>query len=158
MIPSNGFLRDTNFGLDYADASQVSLGDRAAWNGFGSEGHIKSPRIKETLGSGDLTLRQDFEGSGIGKFFSSAEAGLDYTHRHKHKTVTELDLFLKNGRLQSLIDPRFLTGPTSLSFSGDMDILGVKVTDLVNNGGYYDIVQLEDRTISTKRGTSRKIS
>jgi len=144
-IPANGFLRDTNFNLDYADASQVSLGDRAAWNGYGSEGHIKSPHIKETLGSGDLTLRQDFEGgSGIGGFFSSVEAGLDYTHRHKQKTVTELDLFLKNGRLQSLIDPRFLTGPTSLDFSGNMDILGVKVTDLVNNGGYFDIVQLED--------------
>ena len=145
VIPANGFLRDTNFGLDYADASQVSLGDRAAWGGYGSEGHIKSPHIKETLASGDLTLRQDFEGgSGIGRFFSSVEAGLDYTHRHKQKTVTELDLFLKNGRLQSLIDPRFLTGPTSLDFSGNMDILGVKVTDLVNNGGYYDVVQLED--------------
>ena len=144
-IPANGFLRDTNFTLDYADASRVSLGDRAAWGGYGSEGHIKSPHIKETLASGDLTLRQDFEGgSGIGRFFSSVEAGLDYTHRHKQKTVTELDLFLKNGRLQSLIDPRFLTGPTSLDFSGNMDILGVKVTDLVNNGGYYDIVQLED--------------
>jgi iron complex outermembrane receptor protein len=105
---------------------------------------MKSPHIKETLGSGDLTLRQDFEGSGIGKFFSSAEVGVDYTHRHKQKTVTELDLFLKNGRLQSLIDPEFLTDPTSLSFAGDMNILGVQVTDLVNSGNYYDIVQLED--------------
>jgi iron complex outermembrane receptor protein len=143
-IPANGFLRDTNFTLDYADASQVSLGDRAAWNGYGSDGHIKSPHIKETLAQGDLTLRQDFEGSGIGKFFSSAEVGADFTHRHKHKEVTELDLFLKNGRLQTLIDPQFLTGPTSLGFSGNMDILGVQVFDLVNNGGYYDIVQLED--------------
>jgi len=143
-IPANGFLRDTNFTLDYADASQVSLGDRAAWNGYGSEGHIKSPHIKETLGSGDLTLRQDFEGTGLGNFISSVEAGVDYTHRHKQKTVTELDLFLKNGRLQSLVDPEFLTGPTSLGFSGDMHILGVQVIDLVNSGQYFDVVQLED--------------
>jgi iron complex outermembrane receptor protein len=143
-IPFNGFLRDTNFTLDYADASQVSLGDRAAWNGYGSEGHIKSPHILEKLASGDLTLRQDFDGTGIGKFFSSAEAGLDYTHRHKQKDVTELDLFLKNGRLQSLIDPQFLTGPTSLSFSGNMNILGVEVTNLVNNGNYFDVVQTVD--------------
>ena len=143
-IPTNDFLRDTNFTLDYADASKVSLGDRSAWNGYGSEGHMKSPHIKETLGSGDLTLRQDFDGTGIGNFFSSAEVGVDYTHRHKQKTVTELDLFLKNGRLQSLVDPEFLTGPTSLSFAGDMDILGVQVTDLVNSGNYYDIVQLQD--------------
>jgi iron complex outermembrane receptor protein len=144
VIPGNDFLRDSNFGLDYADASQVSLGDRAAWTGYGSEGHIKSPHIKETLASGDLTLRQDLEGSGIGKFFSSVEAGLDYTHRHKDKTVTELDLFLKDGRLQRLVDPRFLTDPTSFSFAGTMNVLGVKVFDLVNSGDYYDIVQLED--------------
>ena len=150
--------KTTNFTLDYADASQVSLGDRAAWNGYGSDGHIKSPHIKETLDSGDLTVRQDFEGSGIGNFFSSVEAGLDYTHRHKDKTVDELDLFLKNGRLQSLIDPQFLTDPTSLGFSGDMNVLGVKVTDLVNNGNYYDIVPTAGPTISTRRGTSRKIS
>lgn len=144
VIPADGFLNDSNFGLDYADASQVSLGDRAAWNGYGSEGHIKSPHIKEVLGSGDLTLRQDFEGTGLGNFISSVEAGLDYTHRHKDKTVTELDLFLKDGRLQSLIDPQFLTGPTSLSFAGDMNVLGVEVSNLVNNGNYYDVVQLQD--------------
>lgn len=143
-IPVNDFLHDTNFLLNYADASQVSLGDRAAWTGYGSEGHIKSPHIKETLASGDLTLRQDFEGTGLGNFISSVEAGLDYTHRHKDKTVSELDLFLKNGRLQSLINPQFLTAPTSLDFSGNMNVLGVKVTPLVNSGNYYDVVQLQD--------------
>lgn len=145
-VPTNDFLHDDNFTLDYADASQVSLGDRAAWNGYGSEGHVKSPHIKETLYSGDLTVRQDFEGSGFSNVFSSVEAGLDYTHRHKDKRVDELDLFLKNGRLQSLIDPQFLTGPTSLGFSGNMDVLGVKVTDLINHGNYYDIVDLADGT------------
>jgi iron complex outermembrane receptor protein len=144
VIPANDFLQVTNFGLNYADASQVSLGDRSAWGGYGSEGHIKSPHIKERLAQGDLTLRQEFERTGIGNFFSTVEAGLDYTHRHKDKTVTELDLFLKNNRLQSLIDPQFLTGPTSLGFAGDMNLLGVKVTDLVNNGNYYDIVQTVD--------------
>ena len=144
VIPRNGFLQDTNFGLDYADASQVSLGDRSTWGGYGSEGHIKSPRIKETLASGDLTLQQDLRDTGFGNVFSGIEAGLDYTHRHKHKTVEELDLFLKNGRLQSLIAPEFLTGPTSLGFSGNMNVLGVQVFDLVNSGNYYDIVQLQD--------------
>jgi len=144
VIPSNDFLQVKNFGLDYADANNVSLGDRSAWGGYGFEGHTRTPKIKETLASGDLTLRQDLEGTGIGSFLSSIEAGLDYTHRHKDKTVGEWDIFLKNDRLQTLIDPRFLTGPTSLSFAGDMNILGVKVTDLVNNGNYYDIVPLEN--------------
>ena len=144
VVPSDDFLQSRNFGLDYADANQVSLGDRGAWGGYGSEGHIKAPHIKETLGSGDLTLKQDLAGTGIGSFLSSVEVGLDYTHRHKQKTVTELDLFLKNGREQVLVDPQFLTGPTSLGYAGDLNVLGVEVDNLVNNGGYYDIVQLED--------------
>jgi iron complex outermembrane receptor protein len=144
VIPANGFPQFTNFSLDYANASQVSLGDRSAWSGYGSEGHIKSPHIKETLASGDLTLRQDFQGSSIGDVLSSVDVGLNYTHRHKDKTVSELDLFLKNGRQQVLIDPKYLTDPTSLSFAGDMSVLGVDVANLVNNGNYYDVVQLED--------------
>lgn len=140
VIPANDFPQFTNFGLDYADPSQVSLGDRAAWGGYGSEGHIKSPRIKETLAAGDLTLRQDLDTG----FVSSVDVGVDFTRRHKHKTVSELDLFLKNGRQQVLIDPQYLTDPTSLSFAGDMNVLGVDVADLVKNGGYYDIVQLQD--------------
>jgi iron complex outermembrane receptor protein len=144
LIPGGDFSRVTNFGLDYADADKVSLGDRGAWGGYGSEGHIKSPHIRERLASGDLTLRQDFEGSAIGGFFSSIEAGLDYTHRHKDKTVTELDLFLKNNRQQVLIDPKFLSHSTPLSFAGDMNVLGVNVDDLVGSGRYYDIVQLQD--------------
>ena len=140
VIPANGFSQSTNFGLDYADPNQVSLGDRAAWGGYGSEGHLKSPHIKETLASGDLTLRQDLQSN----FFSSIEAGVDYTHRHKDKTVSELDLFLKNDRQQVLIDPQYLTDPTSLSFAGDMNVLGVDVRNLVNSGNYYDIVQLQE--------------
>jgi iron complex outermembrane receptor protein len=143
-IPTDDFLQDTNFGLDYADASHVSLGDRSAWGGYGYDGHTRTTRIQEKLASGDLTLRQDFEGSGIGNFVSSVEAGLDYTHRHKDKTVDEFDIFLKNDRLQALVDPQFLTDPTSLSFGGDMNILGVNVTDLVNNGNYYDILPLDN--------------
>lgn len=144
VIPANDFLQVRNFGFNYADASQVSLGDRSAWGGYGSDGHLKSPHIKETLTSGDLTLRQDLQGTGLGNFISSVEAGLDYTHRHKDKTVAELDLFLKNDRLQSLVDPRYLTDPTSLGFAGTMSVLGVKPADVLNSGQYYDIVQLQD--------------
>jgi iron complex outermembrane receptor protein len=144
VVPLNDFLQSRNFSLNYADASRVSLGDRAGWGGYGSDGHIKAPHIKETLASGDLTLRQDLQGTGIGNFISSVEAGVDYTHRHKDKTVTELDLFLKNDREQVLVDPRFLTGPTSLSYASNINVLGVDVDSLVNNGNYYDIVQLQD--------------
>jgi iron complex outermembrane receptor protein len=138
QVPANDFPQFTGFGLNYADANQVSLGDRAPWGGWGHDGLKKSPHIKETLASGDLTLKQDLGGG----FFSSVEAGVNYTHRHKHKTVDELDLFLKNDRDQVLVDPRYLTDPTSLSFAGMGDVLGVRIADALNN--YYDAVQLQD--------------
>ena len=137
-IPTNGFPQYTGFGLNYDDASQVSLGDRAPWGGWGHDGLKKSPHIKETLGSGDLTLKQDLEGG----FFSSIEAGVDFTHRHKTKTVGELDLFLKNDRMETLIDPKFVTGPVSLGFAGMGDVLGVDIASALPT--YYDVVQLQD--------------
>lgn len=137
-IPADDFPSFSGFGLDYADASQVSLGDRAPWGGWGHDGLKKSPHVKETLASGDLTLRQELGGG----FFSSVEAGLDYTHRKKNKTVDELDLFLKNDRMETLVDPKFLTDPVDLGFAGMGDVLGVDIAKAL--GTYYDVVQLQD--------------
>jgi iron complex outermembrane receptor protein len=141
-IPTNDFPQFTGFGLNYADANQVSLGDRAPWGGWGHDGLKKSPHIKETLASGDATLRYDMADNALGGFFSSIEAGVDYTHRRKKKTVDELDLFLKNNRDQVLVDPQFLSDPTSLGFAGFGDVLGVRIADALDT--YYDVVQLQD--------------
>jgi len=141
-IPANDFPQFTGFGLNYADANQVSLGDRAPWGGWGHDGLKKSPHVKETLTSGDATLRYDMNDNPLGGFFSSIEAGVDYTHRRKTKTVDELDLFLKNNRDQTLVDPQFLTDPTSLDFAGFGDVLGVQIADALDT--YYDVVQLQD--------------
>jgi iron complex outermembrane receptor protein len=138
QIPTNDFPQFTGFGLNYADANQVSLGDRAPWGGWGHDGLKKSPHIKETLGSGDLTLKQDLDGP----VFSSLEGGIDYTHRHKTKTVDELDLFLKNNRMETLVSPQFLTNPVSLGFAGMGDVLGVDIASALPT--YYDTVQLQD--------------
>jgi iron complex outermembrane receptor protein len=131
-ISPNDFPRFTGFGLNYADANQVSLGDRAPWGGWGHDGLSKSPHIKETLYSADLTVRQDLGGG----FFSHLEAGVDFTHRHKDKTVDEIDLFLKNDRQQVLVDPQFLTGPTDLGYAGFGNVLGVEIANALST--YYD--------------------
>lgn len=140
-IPANDFPQFTGWGLNYADANQVSLGDRAPWGGWGHDGLKKSPHIKETLSSADATFRYDTDNI-LGGFFSTVEAGVDFTHRRKKKTVDELDLFLKNGRAQVLVDPEFLTDPTSLGFAGFGDVLGVQIADALDT--YYDVVQLTD--------------
>ena len=111
--------------------------------GTGPRAMIKSPHIKETLASGDLTLRQDLEGSGIGNFFSSVEAGLDYTHRHKDKTVNELDLFLKNNRHAGPGRSAVPDGPDFAGLRRRHGRAGRRCRQTcVNNGNYYDIVQL----------------
>ena len=138
QIPAEDFPQFTGLGLNYADANHVSLGDRAPWGGWGHDGLKKSPHIKETLASGDLTLKQDFDNA----FLSSIEVGADYTHRHKHKTVDELDLFLKNNRMETLVDPKYLTGPVSLDFAGMGDVLGVDIASALP--AYYDTKQLQD--------------
>jgi iron complex outermembrane receptor protein len=137
-IPADDFPQFTGLGLNYADANEVSLGDRAPWGGWGHDGLKKSPHIQETLESADLTVRQDLASS----FLSSIEAGVDFTHRHKNKTVGELDLFLKNDRMETLVDPQYLTGPVSLDFAGMGDVLGVDIARALDH--YYDAVQLQD--------------
>lgn len=138
FIPENNFPQFTNFGLNYADPNQVSLGGGGGWYAWGHDGLKNSPHVKETLGSGDLTLKQDLPGG----FFSSIEAGLDYTHRHKTKTVDELNLMLKNGRQEVLVDPKYLNDPTSLSFAGMGDVLNVNIVDALPT--YYDTVPVTD--------------
>jgi iron complex outermembrane receptor protein len=138
FIPAMGFPQFTNFGLNYADASQVSLGGGGGWTSWGHDGLLSKPHVKETLGSGDLTLKQDLQGG----FLSSLEAGVDFTHRHKTKTVGEFNLMLKNNRQEVLVDPRYLNDPTSLSFAGMGDVLDVNIVAALPV--YYDTTDVTD--------------
>ena len=135
-IPIEGFPT-YDFGLDYADASQVSLGDRAPWGGWGHDGLLKSPHVKEDITAVDFTLRHELDG-----FFSSVEAGINYAHRIKTKTVDELDLFLKNDREQVLVGSQYLYDPTSLDFAGFGNVIAWDLPGALSE--YYDQVPLED--------------
>lgn len=136
-IPLEGFPQYTGFGLNYADANQVSLGDRAPWGGWGHDGLMKSPHIKETIGAVDMRLDHEFDG-----FLSKIEIGTNFTHRHKTKTVDEIDLFLKNGRAQVPVASQFLIDPTSLGFVGFGNVLAFNLPAALDT--YYNQVQLQD--------------
>ncbi|KUO54239.1 MAG: TonB-dependent receptor [Sphingomonadales bacterium BRH_c3] len=109
-------------GLNYADASQVSLGDRAPWGGWGHDGQTKEPHVTEEVYALDLGFQYDVDG-----FFDRFDVGMNFTHREKRKRVDEFDLNLKNGRLQSLVGSEFLANPTSLGFAGFGDVLAVNL-------------------------------
>ncbi|KJS27266.1 MAG: TonB-dependent receptor [Hyphomonadaceae bacterium BRH_c29] len=120
-LPVEGYPTYTN-GLNYADAAQVSLGDRAPWGGWGHDGAIRFPEVEETVKSVDLRGTYDLDG-----VFKNVKVGLNLTERDKSKRVDDFDLFLLNGRQQILVDPRFLVDPTSLDFAGFGDVISVNL-------------------------------
>ncbi|RHW17490.1 TonB-dependent receptor [Sphingomonas gilva] len=119
IVPDDGYPTYSE-GLDYADADQISLGDRAPWGGWAHDGSIRFPDVKETVWAIDLRLSHEVEG-----FFSGFDAGVNFTHRDKTKRVSDNDLFLKNGRQQVTVDPRYLVDPTSLGFVGFGNVLSI---------------------------------
>lgn len=125
-------------GLNYADATQVSLGDRAPWGGWGHDGLFKSPHVKEQVYAADGGLRyQPLDG-----FLEAVDVGANFTRRDKKKRVDEWDLMLRNGRLQTLVEDDVLVAPTSLGFAGFGDVLAVDLDEALDR--YYDFVELED--------------
>lgn len=125
-------------GLNYADASQVSLGDRAPWGGWGHDGLTKEPHVKEQVYGADGGLRYQPTGGAI----EAIDVGANFTRRDKDKRVDEWDLMLKNGRMQVLVDPSLLVDPTSLGFAGFGNVISVDLPNAL--GRYYDRVELED--------------
>jgi iron complex outermembrane receptor protein len=116
-------LEDDDFptyaeGLDYADASQVSLGDRAPWGGWGHDGSTRFPDVEESIFAVDLKAERDFDG-----VINRVTVGVNLANRDKSKRVDDYDLFLKNGRQQVLVDPQYLVEATSLDFAGFGEVL-----------------------------------
>jgi len=106
-------------GLNYGDANQVSLGDRAPWGGWGHDGLTKSPHVKEEIFAIDEGVRYQPVASAI----EAIDVGFNWTSRDKRKHVDEFDMNLKNGRLQTLVDPDFVRDATSLGFAGFGNVL-----------------------------------
>ena len=134
--PADGFPTYEE-GLNYADASRVSLGDRAPWGGWGHDGAIRFPEVEEKVYALDLRLNHEVEG-----FFSDIDLGVNWTHRSKDKTVDDNDLFLKNGRQQVLVDQSYLVSSPDLGFSGFGPTLAFDPSKLLDR--YYDVTPIRD--------------
>lgn len=124
-------------GLNYADATKVTLGDRAPWGGWGHDGSIRYPHVKEDVSALDLRLEHEMDG-----FITGVDVGLNYTKREKTKSVLDNDLFLKNGRQQVYVDAGDLVDPTQLGFAGFGGVLSVKIGDVWKK--YYNAAPILD--------------
>ena len=120
-------------GLNYAESSQVSLGDRAPWGGWGHDGQTKEPHVTESITAGELGVERKFE-----SFFNTLDVGVNYTKRDKDKRVDEFDLMLKDGRSQTLVGDDDLVSATSLGYAGFGDVLSVNLRSAIPR--YYDRV------------------
>lgn len=131
QIPLEGYP-NYDFGLDYADAARVSLGDRAPWGGWGHDGSIRFPHVEESITAADFGASFDVDFPLVNRI----DVGLNWTSRDKSKFVADYDLFLNGAsRQQVLVDPRYLVSPTSLSFVGMGDVLSVNLPAAL--GQYY---------------------
>lgn len=135
-VADNGFSQYDE-GLNYADASKVTLGDRAPWGGWGHDGAIRYPHVKEDVTAVDVRLEHEMDG-----FITLLSGGVNYTKRDKGKTVSDNDLFLKNGRQQVYVDAGDLVAPTNLGFAGFGDVLAVKIGDVWKK--YYNSAPILD--------------
>ena len=61
LVADNGFSQYDE-GLNYADASKVTLGDRAPWGGWGHDGAIRYPHVKEDVTAVDVRLEHEMDG------------------------------------------------------------------------------------------------
>ncbi len=127
---------------DYTDVSKVQLSDPAPWGGWGHDGAIRFPHVKETIKEAELNARYDLTDSSLGNLFASVDSGVNYTKRQKDKVVDDNDLFLKNGRAPVQVDSSLLVRPTSLSFAGIGGVISYQIMPTVAR--YYDIKPILD--------------
>ena len=83
-------------GLDYSNRSIIKLTDVQGWGGgpaIAQAGYSKLPFVSDEVKSMRFDISKDVEGS----FFSSFEAGLDYTTREKQRSYTEGRLVIASG-------------------------------------------------------------
>ena len=136
QVADDGFSQ-YHEGLNYADASKVTLGDRAPWGGWGHDGAIRFPHVKEDVKAVDIRLEREMDG-----FVTQISGGVNYTKRDKGKTVSDNDLFLKNGRQQVYVDASDLVTPTNLGFAGFGNVLSVNIGDVWKK--YYNSAPILD--------------
>lgn len=142
LLDDDGFPTYSE-GLDYADASQVSLGDRAPWGGWGHDGAIRFPDVEESIFSVDLKAEHDFDG-----VINRVTVGANFANRDKSKRVDDFDLFLKNGRQQIRVDNQYLVAPTSLDFAGFGSVLSYDLSRALDV--YWDRAPILDANFFDK--------
>lgn len=123
------------FGQDYTNPGLVVLSDPAGW---GHDGRIEKPRLKDTIKAARLEAHYDL---GWGPF-NGWDLGVNFSRREKEKTSTVYFANLLNGRQPIGVDPGLVLSPTHLGFAGIPGVLAYDVDAALAR--YYSITQQMD--------------
>ncbi len=98
-----------HYGFDYTDPNLIVLTDPGGW---GQDGYIKKPNVKDDLTSFRASAERAFDGGP----FSSMKFGLNYSDRDKQRSVPEAFLDLIND--EATVPGNLLISPVDLGFAG----------------------------------------
>ncbi len=114
---------DLNFGLDYTDPATIVLTDPGGW---GQDGYIKTPEIRDELNS----FRADVERSFLEGPISSVQFGINYADREKRRRVPEAFLDLIND--ETVVPAEFIIDPVDLSHVGLPGTLSYRINPVLD--------------------------
>ena len=133
--------------LNYGDASKVLLGDVAPWGGWGHDGTIRYPHVKDTLEQAKFQGSHDLAWGPV----DSVDVGAAYSERTKSKTVDEFNLCLKGGTMNPdgtchgprvAVDSKYLVDSADLSWAGFGGVLSYDIPAV--EAAYYDTQPIAD--------------
>ncbi len=133
-LRGNDHMPSLSFLLDYADPTQMFVGDTI----YGS-GYTKAPRVEDELTSFRLDAMREAD---MGWFVGTA-FGVNYSERTKDKVSPEAALGTIGGVSHQVAD-EFLLNPTNLGYADANSTLAIDVNGVL--GEYYNPIVYGDPT------------
>lgn len=118
----HGGFPQFDFSRDYTDPTQIVLTDPGGW---GQDGYIKTPSIKDSLDS----FRADAERSFASGPFKSVEFGINYGDREKTRRVPES--FLDLIQDETVVPSDLIIDPVDLSHAGVPGTLSYEINPVL---------------------------
>jgi iron complex outermembrane receptor protein len=119
--------------LDYSNPGLIQLTDPLGWGGSNVQaGYYNSREISDRIWQYRAEVQKEMEGS----FFSSVQAGLNYTNHDKSLTPDEALLQLADGRLIEPVPSQYLKTPSDQTYLGLGPIISYDPTELLAAGIY----------------------
>lgn len=145
-LPAGGGFPTFKFGNDYADSSAFKLAEH-----WGRAGGSWNPSIKDDLSSLRLEAKRELDG-----FFSSFNAGLNYSQRNKSREYTE-NFFRLPGGTPATLSSDLLQAPANLAFVGIGNLLSYDLQGALNKFTTYQ-ANVDDATFGRRWAVHEKIT